>query len=181
MADDEVGLPRAAVNAAIREILPAGIRCSAEGQALFSTCLNELVNLIAFEANDKCAKRGKTTISPEDILESLHSLGLDEFVAAAKEALEALKDESKTKQQTKKRRNSKQDTGMTEEELRIQQERLFAQARAAQELELQHMNDDDENAGDGIGAIATAASAGDQPNYDEDDEDDDGDDAEEGD
>lgn len=32
------------------------------------------------------------------------------------------------------------------------------QARAAQELELQHMNDDDEDAGDGIGAIATAAS-----------------------
>ena len=65
--DEEIGIPRAALNKMIKEILPS-TRIANDARDLISNCCTEFIHLIASEANDICNKQNKKTISPEHIL-----------------------------------------------------------------------------------------------------------------
>lgn len=67
--DEELTLPRAAMNKMIKEKMPT-IRVANEARELILQCATDFVHLVSSEANDVCEKRHqKKTISPEHVLE----------------------------------------------------------------------------------------------------------------
>ena len=66
-ADDELNIPRAAMNKMIKELVP-NIRVANDARELMLNCCTEFIHLISSEANVMCNKKNKKTISPEHVL-----------------------------------------------------------------------------------------------------------------
>ena len=131
--DDELSIPRAALNKMIKEVIP-NVRVANEARELILNCCTEFIHLLSSEANDICNRQQKKTISPEHILAALDSLGFGEY----KEDARAVLQEAKAVQAKKRRASSKlENLGIPEEELLRQQQELFAKARMEQ-AQLQH-------------------------------------------
>lgn len=65
--DDDLSIPRAALNKMIKELLP-NIRVANDARELILNCCTEFIHLVSSEANDICVKQNKKTISPDHIL-----------------------------------------------------------------------------------------------------------------
>ena len=65
--DDELSIPRAALNKMIKEIIP-NVRVANDARELVLNCCTEFIHLVSSEANDICNKQMKKTISPEHVL-----------------------------------------------------------------------------------------------------------------
>jgi len=66
--EDDLTIPRAAMNKMIKEILPS-IRVANESRELILNCCTEFIHLISSEANEICNQQTKKTISPEHVLQ----------------------------------------------------------------------------------------------------------------
>ena len=66
--DDELSVPRAALNKMIKELIPR-IRVANDARELILNCCTEFIHLVSTEANEVCVKQQRKTISPEHILE----------------------------------------------------------------------------------------------------------------
>ena len=66
--DDDLSIPRAALNKMIKELVP-NVRVANDSRELILNCCTEFIHLISSEANDICNKQAKKTISPEHVLE----------------------------------------------------------------------------------------------------------------
>ncbi|XP_072015528.1 protein Dr1-like [Amphiura filiformis] len=126
--EEDVTLPRAALNKMIKELLP-NVRVANDARELILNCCTEFIHLISSEANDVCLKRDKKTISPEHILAALDSLGFGAYLEDCRGVLE----ECKTVAAKKRRQSNRlENLGIPEEELLRQQMELFAKAREEQ-------------------------------------------------
>ncbi|GFN73534.1 protein dr1 [Plakobranchus ocellatus] len=70
--DDDLSVPRAALNKMIKELLP-NIRVANDARELISNCCTEFIHLVSSEANEACVKQNKKTISPDHILSGLYA------------------------------------------------------------------------------------------------------------
>ncbi|KAK2710407.1 protein Dr1-like [Artemia franciscana] len=120
--DEELTIPRAAINKMIKEILP-NIRVANESRELILACCTEFIHLLASESNDVCAQQQKKTISPEHILAALDKLGFGDYRADAEAVLQDCKEVAAKK---KKHSTRLENLGIPEEELLRQQQELFA-------------------------------------------------------
>nr|CAG4644496.1 EOG090X0LUS [Lepidurus arcticus] len=127
--DDELTIPRAAMNKMIKEIVP-NVRVANEVRELILNCCTEFIHLIASEANEICAQQQKKTINAEHILSALDKLGFGDYKTEAETVLKDCKAVA-----AKKRRQSTrlENLGIPEEELLRQQQELFAKAREEQQ------------------------------------------------
>jgi len=67
-SDEDLTIPRAAMNKMIKEILPS-IRVANDSRELILNCCTEFIHLISSEANEICNQQTKKTISPEHVLQ----------------------------------------------------------------------------------------------------------------
>jgi len=126
--DDDLSIPRAALNKLIKELVPS-VRVANDARELVLACCTEFIHLVSSEANDVCAKNGKKTINPEHVLLALESLGFGAYKAEA----EAVLTEAKEVAAKRKKHSTKlEHLGIPEEELLRQQQELFAKARQEQ-------------------------------------------------
>ncbi|OWF54704.1 protein Dr1-like [Mizuhopecten yessoensis] len=126
--DDELSIPRAALNKMIKELIP-NIRVANDARELILNCCTEFIHLVSSEANDICNKQQKKTISPEHVLAALDSLGFSGY----KEDAVAVLEEAKAVAAKKRKGSSRlENLGIPEEELLRQQQELFARARQEQ-------------------------------------------------
>jgi len=125
--EDELTIPRAAMNKMIKEMLP-NIRVANEARELVLNCCTEFIHLISSESNEICNGQQKKTISAEHVLAALEKLGFGDFKKDAEEVLHECKETA-----AKRRRQSTrlENLGIPEEELLRQQQELFAKAREA--------------------------------------------------
>ena len=84
--DDELTIPRAAMNKMIKELLP-NIRVANDARELILNCCTEFIHLISSESNDICNQLQKKTISAEHVLAALDKLGYGDFRKDAEEGL----------------------------------------------------------------------------------------------
>uniref|UniRef100_A0A0B7BWH4 Protein Dr1 n=1 Tax=Arion vulgaris TaxID=1028688 RepID=A0A0B7BWH4_9EUPU len=128
--DDDLSIPRAALNKMIKELLP-NIRVANDARELILNCCTEFIHLVSSEANDICVKQHKKTISPDHIVASLENLGFGAYKNEAKAVLKEAKAVA-----AKKRRGSSrlENLGIPEEELLRQQQELFEKAKQEQAL-----------------------------------------------
>ena len=82
--DDELTIPRAAMNKMIKELLP-NIRVANDARELILNCCTEFIHLISSESNDICNQQQKKTISAEHVLAALDKLGYGDFRKDAEE------------------------------------------------------------------------------------------------
>ncbi|XP_023337999.1 protein Dr1 [Eurytemora carolleeae] len=131
--EDELTIPRAAMNKMIKEILP-NIRVANEARELVLSCCTEFIHLVSSESNEVCNQQQKKTISAEHVFAALHKLGFGDFVKEAEEVLSECKESA-----AKRRRQSTrlENLGIPEEELLRQQQELFAKAREAEVMKEQ--------------------------------------------
>jgi histone H3/H4 len=125
--DEELTIPRAAMNKLIKELLP-DIRVANDSRELILQCCSEFIHCITSEANNICEKQQKKTMSAEHILKALDNLGFSTYKSEAESVLNDCK--------RKRRRQSTrlEHLGIPEEELLRQQQELFAKARQEQAL-----------------------------------------------
>lgn len=126
--DDELSIPRAALNKMIKELIPR-VRVANDARELILNCCTEFIHLVSTEANEICVKHQKKTISPDHVLEALGTLGFGAYKEEAKAVLQEAKAVA-----AKKRRGSTrlENLGIPEEELLRQQQELFEKARQEQ-------------------------------------------------
>lgn len=105
--EDDVSLPRAAVNKMIKEIMP-NIRVSNDARELILTCCKEFIHLISSEANEICNKQTKKTISPDHIIAALASLGFTQYL----EDIKGVYAQFKSQASNKKKSNRLENLGM---------------------------------------------------------------------
>ncbi|XP_076343618.1 protein Dr1-like [Tachypleus tridentatus] len=127
-SDEDLTIPRAAVNKMIKEILPS-VRVASDARELILNCCTEFIHHIASEANEICNAQQKKTISADHILRALESLGFKEY---RHEAETVLKDCKAVVAKRRKQSTRLEDLGIPEEELLRQQQELFAKAREQQ-------------------------------------------------
>ena len=135
--DDELTLPRSAVNKIVKETLPH-LRVANNSRELILNCCTEFVLLLSSHSNEICEKRNKKTILPEHVIDALKELGFSDYIPEVEEVFS----EYKTQASNRKRSSKKLDKlGVSEEELLRQQQALFAAARQQQyEIELAQHN-----------------------------------------
>ncbi|XP_058260136.1 protein Dr1 isoform X2 [Hemibagrus wyckioides] len=68
--DDDLTIPRAAINKMIKETLP-NVRVANDARELVVNCCTEFIHLVSSEANEICNKSEKKTISPEHVINGL--------------------------------------------------------------------------------------------------------------
>lgn len=69
--DDDLTIPRAAINKMIKETLP-NVRVANDARELVVNCCTEFIHLVSSEANEICNKSEKKTISPEHVINGEH-------------------------------------------------------------------------------------------------------------
>ena len=87
--DDELTIPRAAMNKMIKELLP-NIRVANDARELILNCCTEFIHLISSESNDICNQQQKKTISAEHVLAALDKLGYGDFRKDAEEVCDVV-------------------------------------------------------------------------------------------
>uniref|UniRef100_A0A8C6SAF3 Protein Dr1 n=1 Tax=Neogobius melanostomus TaxID=47308 RepID=A0A8C6SAF3_9GOBI len=119
--DDDLTIPRAAINKMIKEVLP-NVRVANDARELVVNCCTEFIHLISSEANEICNKSDKKTISPEHVINALESLGFGSYITEVKDVLQ----ECKTVALKRRKASSRlENLGIPEEELLRQQQELF--------------------------------------------------------
>ncbi|KAH9360376.1 hypothetical protein HPB48_000718 [Haemaphysalis longicornis] len=121
--DEELTVPRAAMNKMIKELLP-NVRIANEARELILACCTEFIHHLSTEANDICNRQQKKTISADHVLGALDSLG---FGAYRQDAEAVLKDCKAVAAKRRRQSTRLENLGIPEEELLRQQQELFAQ------------------------------------------------------
>lgn len=123
--EEELTIPRAAMNKLIKELLP-DIRVANDSREVILQCCSEFIRVVTSEANSICEEQQKKTMSAEHVMEALDKLGFSSYKQEAESAASDCKG--------KKRRQSTrlEHLGIPEEELLRQQQELFARAKAEQ-------------------------------------------------
>lgn len=127
MEEEELSLPRAAMNKLIKEVLPE-IRVANDSREVILNLGKEFIRIITKQANEICEENQKRTMSGEHVLHALRKMGLNDYICEGERVLNTCKG--------KKRRQSTklEHLGIPEEELLRQQQELFARARAEQAI-----------------------------------------------
>eukprot|EP00050_Salpingoeca_kvevrii_P007966 m.299783 g.299783 ORF g.299783 m.299783 type:complete len:173 (+) comp14243_c0_seq1:757-1275(+) len=144
MADDDLFVPKTVV-AKIAAEASDGLRVAPDARDILVKCCQEIIQMLASEANELCAKRKKKTIGAEDVIASLESLELHQFLKAANEANDAYKKEQEALH-TKKKSRKLENSGVSMEELQRQQEELFKKAAMQRSMSMQSSDQPDAEA-----------------------------------
>ncbi|WCJ33099.1 Nuclear transcription factor Y subunit B [Euphorbia peplus] len=73
-------MPIANVIRIMRRILPPHAKISDDAKETIQECVSEYISFITGEANDRCQKEQRKTITAEDVLWAMGKLGFDDYV-----------------------------------------------------------------------------------------------------
>ncbi|THD18686.1 Negative cofactor 2 beta [Fasciola hepatica] len=127
--EDEVSIPRAALNKFIKEIVPEA-RLTTETRELLLNCCHAFIHKLATEANIACASAKRKTISPEHIFQGLDAMNLSAYKEHAIMASEEAKEELKGRRMLSASYRFKHQDSEELERLMKEQQEIFMQARA---------------------------------------------------
>lgn len=109
------------------EILPSDLVFARDTRDALIECCVEFIMIISTESNDIAEKESKKTIASEHVIKALDELGFSQYI----DPIKAVLSEHKETQKVRERKVGKlEQSGRSEEELLLEQERLFAQSRS---------------------------------------------------
>ncbi|KAI9117682.1 hypothetical protein K1719_011848 [Acacia pycnantha] len=125
---EDASLPKATMTKIIKEMLPPDVRVARDAQDLLIECCVEFINLVSSESNEVCNREDRRTIAPEHVLKALQVLGFSDYIEEVYAAYEQHRLE--TMQDSLRAGKWSNGAEMTEEEALLEQQRMFAEARA---------------------------------------------------
>lgn len=124
--DEDLSLPKATMTKLIQELLPPTMTSTKDCRDLLTDCCVEFIHLISSESNEICETSNKKTIAGDHVISALKNLGFEDY---CEESAELLKEHQQTMKQDREKKNSKKDTGMSEEEMIAKQQEMFQRAK----------------------------------------------------
>ncbi|XP_057470516.1 nuclear transcription factor Y subunit B-6-like isoform X1 [Actinidia eriantha] len=73
-------MPIANVIRIMRKILPPHAKISDDSKETIQECVSEFISFITGEANDRCQREQRKTITAEDVLWAMSKLGFDDYI-----------------------------------------------------------------------------------------------------
>lgn len=73
-------MPIANVIRIMRKVLPTHAKISDDAKETIQECVSEFISFITSEANDRCQKEQRKTITAEDVLWAMNKLGFDNYM-----------------------------------------------------------------------------------------------------
>lgn len=73
-------MPIANVIRIMRKILPAHAKISDDAKETIQECVSEYISFITGEANERCQREQRKTITAEDVLWAMSKLGFDDYI-----------------------------------------------------------------------------------------------------
>ncbi|XP_057795490.1 nuclear transcription factor Y subunit B-1 isoform X2 [Salvia miltiorrhiza] len=73
-------MPIANVIRIMRKILPPHAKISDDAKETIQECVSEYISFITSEANDRCQREQRKTITAEDVLWAMSKLGFDDYI-----------------------------------------------------------------------------------------------------
>ncbi|CAA0815439.1 Nuclear transcription factor Y subunit B-6 [Striga hermonthica] len=73
-------MPIANVIRIMRRILPPHAKISDDAKETIQECVSEYISFITSEANDRCQREQRKTITAEDVLWAMSKLGFDDYI-----------------------------------------------------------------------------------------------------
>lgn len=73
-------MPIANVIRIMRKVLPPHAKISDEAKETIQECVSEFISFITGEANDRCQREQRKTITAEDVLWGMSKLGFDDYI-----------------------------------------------------------------------------------------------------
>ncbi|KAM0943083.1 putative transcription factor Hap3/NF-YB family [Dioscorea sansibarensis] len=73
-------MPIANVIRIMRKVLPTHAKISDEAKETIQECVSEYISFITSEANDRCQREQRKTITAEDIIWAMSKLGFDDYI-----------------------------------------------------------------------------------------------------
>ncbi|KAI4372766.1 hypothetical protein MLD38_010959 [Melastoma candidum] len=80
MREQDQYMPIANVIRIMRRILPSHAKISDDAKETIQECVSEYISFVTGEANDRCQREQRKTVTAEDVLWSMGKLGLDNYV-----------------------------------------------------------------------------------------------------
>ncbi|OIW05369.1 hypothetical protein TanjilG_28834 [Lupinus angustifolius] len=78
--EHEQYMPIANVTRIMRRILPSHAKISDEAKETVQQCVSEFISFVTAEANDRCQREQRKTVTAEDLLFAMEKLGFDDYV-----------------------------------------------------------------------------------------------------
>ncbi|KAL8038098.1 hypothetical protein ABFX02_11G081900 [Erythranthe guttata] len=78
--DADQYMPIANIICIMRSILPAHAKIADDAKEVIQECISEFISFIAVEANGRCHREYRKTITPEDVLAAMASLGFNNYL-----------------------------------------------------------------------------------------------------
>ncbi|KAG0439923.1 Negative cofactor 2 complex subunit beta [Dictyocoela muelleri] len=138
--EDDCLLPKSTVEKMIQNYLEKGITIGKDAKEAIMLCCVEFIHLVSSESNEICEKEKKKTIAHEHLLRALKNLGYDEYVKECQGAHDKYMQISKMKPSKK---NKLKTSGLSMDQLHIEQMKLFEKAKMA--YEAKSVNENIEN------------------------------------
>ncbi|XP_071716292.1 nuclear transcription factor Y subunit B-1-like [Rutidosis leptorrhynchoides] len=73
-------MPIANVIRIMRKVLPPHAKISDDSKETIQECVSEYISFVTGEANDRCQREQRKTITAEDILWAMNKLGFDDYI-----------------------------------------------------------------------------------------------------
>ncbi|CAI9106202.1 OLC1v1005295C1 [Oldenlandia corymbosa var. corymbosa] len=73
-------MPIANVVRIMRKILPAQAKISDDSKETIQECVSEFISFVTGEANERCLREQRKTITAEDVLWAMSKLGFDDYI-----------------------------------------------------------------------------------------------------
>ncbi|KAL5200433.1 hypothetical protein ABZP36_021636 [Zizania latifolia] len=74
-------MPVANVTRIMRRVLPTHAKISEDAREVIQECVSEFISFITGEANDRCHREHRKTVTAEDLVWAMQRLGFDNYVA----------------------------------------------------------------------------------------------------
>lgn len=78
--DQDRLMPIANVIRIMRKVLPAHAKIADDSKETIQECVSEFISFITSEANDRCQREQRKTITAEDVLWAMCKLGFDDYI-----------------------------------------------------------------------------------------------------
>jgi nuclear transcription Y subunit beta len=88
-------LPMANISRIMKKSLPNDVKISKEAKETVQECVSEFISFVTSEATEKCMLEKRKTISGDDLLWAMSTLGFDEYVETLKIYLSKYRDSNK--------------------------------------------------------------------------------------
>ncbi|EGD75376.1 hypothetical protein PTSG_06453 [Salpingoeca rosetta] len=126
---DDLALPKAALDKLIKQHL-GSVRASSDLKTAISACCTEMIHMLASQSNGIAEGKKRKIINPEDVIQALKELELEQYIPAAEASMAQVKEAAKVQRQRRANATA-QKKAMGTEEMRREQEKMLAEARQA--------------------------------------------------